>query len=472
MPELRRKEIDCLYWHHRPNQSGYDTSIDMNHTLSVPQPTPGEPPALRSPGKLPPSLNRWTVAATVAGNALEFYDFLTYSTFAVYIGHAFFPTDSAFASLLLTLATFGVGFLTRPLGALLIGAYADRSGRRPALMLTISLMAIGTLALVLTPSYARIGVWAPAILIVARLVQGLALGGEVGPSTAVLLECAPSGSRGLFVSWQNASQGIAVCAAGLVGAALSTILDPAHMAGWGWRVPFALGLVIVPVGLYIRRRLPETLEAPGSRGSAAVLGLLWDQHRRLLMLAVLVLMCLTISTYVSNYMTTYALTTLGMPASQAMLATITNGAIMAAGAILGGKLSDRYGRRLVMIAPRVMLLAAVYPAFLLLMSVSTPVVLMLVTALLTLLGVLSGAAALTMLTETFPNEVRSSGLAIAYATAVSVFGGTTQFVIAWLIGVTGDRLSPAYYVIATSIVGLWAMLKLPEALRPTTPQPA
>jgi MFS family permease len=434
--------------------------------LNIPVDVPVDPqtePARVSPTNPRQLLNRWGVAATVAGNALEFYDFLTYSTFAVYIGHAFFPTGNAFTSLLLTLATFGVGFFTRPLGGLLIGAYADRAGRRPALMLTISLMTVGTLGLVLTPSYASIGLSAPVILIVARLIQGLALGGEVGPSTAVLHECAPPGRRGLFVSWQNASQGIAVCTAGLVGLALSMVLDKGQLTAWGWRVPFALGLVIVPVGLYIRRRLPETLEAPGSRGSAAVLGMLWREHRQRVVLAVLIMMCLTISTYVSSYMTTYALTSLGMPASQAMLATIANGGVMAAGALLGGRLSDHFGRKPVMILPRIALVVAVYPAFLLLVTVTTPGVLVFVTVLLTLLGSLSGGATLTALTEAFPNQARSSGLAISYAIAVSVFGGTTQFMIAWLIGTTGDRLSPAYYVIVTSILGLWAMFKLPQS---------
>jgi MFS family permease len=422
-------------------------------------------PARVSPTKPRPLLDRWAVAATVAGNALEFYDFLTYATFAVYIGHAFFPTGNAFASLLLTLATFGVGFFTRPLGGLLIGAYADRAGRRPAMMLTISLMTVGTLGLVVTPPYASIGVLAPVILIVARLVQGLALGGEVGPSTAVLLECAPAGRSGLFVSWQNASQGVAICAAGLVGFALSTMLGKEQLASWGWRVPFAFGLAIVPVGLYIRRRLPETLEAPGSRGSAAVLVLLWRQHRQLLVLAVLIIMCLTISTYVTGYLTTYVLTTLGMPPSKAMFATIANGAVMVAGALWGGRLSDRFGRKPVMILPRIALVAAIYPAFLLLVTVTTTGILVFVTALLTLLGILSTAAALTALTEAFPNEARCSGLAISYAISVSVFGGTTQFIIAWLIGTTGDRLSPAYYVILTSVIGLWAMFKLPETFK-------
>jgi MFS family permease len=407
-------------------------------------------------------LDRWAIAATVAGNALEFYDFLTYSTFAVYISHAFFPTGNAFVSLLLTLATFGVGFVTRPLGGLLIGAYADRAGRRPALMLTITLMTVGTLALVVTPSYASIGLLAPFILILARLVQGLALGGEVGPSTAVLLECAPTGRRALFVSWQPASQGIAVLAAGVAGFALSTILSQQQLAAWGWRVPFALGLVIVPVGLYIRRRLPETLEVTGSRSSTAVLSLLWRHHRRPLVLAITIIMCLTVSTYATGYMTTYALTTLAMPASKAMFASIANGAVMAAGALLGGRLSDRFGVKPVMILPRVALAILVLPAFLLLLAVTTVGVLVFVTALLTLLSVLSAVATTAALAEMFPNEVRSSGVAIAYALSVTLFGGTTQFIIAWLIGMTGSRLSPAYYVIFTSAISLWAMFKLPQ----------
>jgi len=426
----------------------------------------------RPPVALAPSrVGGWLVAATVAGNALEFYDFLSYSAFAVYIGKAFFPTGNAFASLLLSLATFGVGFVTRPLGGVVIGAYADRAGRRPALVLTISLMALGTAALVLTPGYATIGIAAPLILVGARLIQGLALGGEVGPSTAVLLECAPARRRGIFASWQGASQGIAIFTAGVVGYVLSLLLTREQLADWGWRVPFALGLVIVPVGLFIRRRLPETLEAPGTRGSAAVLRTLWSEHRRPLVLAVLVIMCLTISTYVGNYMTTYALTVLGMPATQAMWGTVVNGAVMTCAALVGGLLSDRFGRKPVMIVSRVALMLAIYPAFALLVGFHTTWALILVTAAITLLGSVGGSAAIAALSEGFPNAVRGSGFAIAYAVSVSVFGGTTQFIIAWVVGVTGDPLSPTYYVIATSAISLWAMFLLPETFRLEFPAP-
>jgi MFS family permease len=416
-----------------------------------------EPPAIERP-----ILDRWAIGATVAGNALEFYDFLAYSFFAIYIGRAFFPTNSAFASLLLSLAIFGVGFFTRPLGGILIGAYADRVGRRAAMLVTISLMSVGTLGMVLTPPYSAIGMAAPALLVLARLVQGLALGGEVGPSTAVLLECASRGRRGQLTSWQGASQGLAILSVGLVGLVLSNTLSAPQLAAWGWRVPFAVGLLIVPVGLYIRRRLPETLETPRSRGGAEILGQLWRGHGRTLGLAVLIIMCLTISTYVTNYMTTYALTTLGMPASEAMWGALVNGATMFAGALLGGRLADRFGRKPVMLVPRIALVLAIYPAFAFLVGVRTTWALVVATALLTFLSILSAAAAMTAITESFPNAVRSSGLAISYAISVSVFGGSTQFVIAWLIGTTGDPLSPAYYVIATSVVSLWAMYQLPE----------
>ncbi|HEX4596906.1 MAG TPA: MFS transporter [Burkholderiaceae bacterium] len=413
-----------------------------------------------------PRLDRWAVAATVAGNALEFYDFLTYSFFAVYIGRAFFPSGSEFVSLLLSLATFGVGFVTRPLGGLLIGAYADRAGRRPALMLAIGLMAVGTLALAATPSYASIGFAAPVILVSARLVQGLALGGEVGASTAVLLECAEPGRRGALASWQSASQGIAIVAAGIAGVGLAAVLTKEQLADWGWRVPFALGLVIVPIGLIIRRRLPETLlERPGTRGEAAVLRLLRRDHRGSLLWAILVIMCFTVTIYVSNYMTTFALTSLALPPSKAMWATLVQGVAIVVAAVLGGRLSDLFGRRPVMIISRVVLMVAIYPAFLFLVAEKTVWALVAVTVLISALTTLGAAPAIVAIAEMFPNAVRSSGLALSYSVSVAAFGGTTQFVIAWLIHVTGDPLSPAYYVIVSSVVSLWAMFRLPETFR-------
>lgn len=403
------------------------------------------------------------LAAAAAGNALEFYDFLTYSFFALYIGKAFFPTDSAFASLLLSVATFGIGFLTRPIGGVLIGAYADRVGRKPALLLTIGLMAAGTLAIVVTPSYASIGVAAPFILVAARLLQGLAIGGEVGPASAVLLEGAPPGQRALYSSLQPASQGAAAFAAGVVGLTLATVLSKEQLESWGWRVPFALGLLIVPVGFFLRRSLPETLEVPaGERSSTEVLGVILQRHRRPLVLMVLVAMCLNITSYVVIYMTTYAQSTLGMPPSSSMLVPVVVGLVGVPAAIFGGRLSDRFGRRRVMIVSRVAVMAIIYPAFLFLVRERTATALVLATALLGLLGAPGGVAVLTAMGEIFPSEVRSSGMSLAYATSVTVFGGTTQFAIARLVGVTGNPLAPALYVMGASEISLWTMFQLPE----------
>jgi MFS family permease len=397
------------------------------------------------------------VAATVAGNALEFFDFVTYAFFAVYIGQTFFPASDPFNSLLASVAVFGVGFVFRPLGGIVIGAYADRAGRRPAMLLTIVLITVGTMGLALTPSYASIGIAAPIIVIVCRLVQGLALGGEVGPASVFLIEAAPDGRRGFYSSWQLASQGIAVLAAGILGLVLSLALDKESLSAWGWRVPFMLCLLLVPVAFYLRRAMPETLEE-GAEVKPARLG----DHVKVIVLAVLLILGGTVSTYVSNYMTTYAISTLHLPSSVSLTATVVGGVALFVGALAGGWLADRYGRRVTMLWPRLLLTLTAWPLFLLLARQPSAGTLYFATIMLTVLTAIGSAASLVVIPELLPKSIRATGLSIAYAIGVSLFGGSTQFVITWLLKVTGDPTSPAWYVTVTSVITLAAMWVMPE----------
>ncbi len=251
------------------------------------------------------------VVAVVIGNWLEFYDFLVFTFFAVMIGDAFFPGESAIGRLLGALATFGVGFFTRPLGAVIIGAYADRAGRRAAMTLTLMLMALGSGLVAFTPSYAQIGLAAPLVLVLARLIQGFSCGGEVGPATAYLLESAPIEKRAALTAWQGYSQQLALIMGSLVGVALTMSLTREQLYLWGWRVPFVLGVFIAPVGLYIRARLPETIHRAETHGSGrAVLADLVRHHSRAVVLGILIISGGTISTYVFTYMNTFAITTL------------------------------------------------------------------------------------------------------------------------------------------------------------------
>lgn len=401
------------------------------------------------------------VAATVAGNAFEFYDFVTYAFFAVYIGQAFFPASTPYASLLLSVGVFGVGFVFRPLGGVLIGAYADRAGRRPAMLLTIALITVGTIGLAVTPSFQTIGIAAPILVIVCRLVQGLALGGEVGPASAFLIEIAPPGRRGFYASWQLASQGMAAFAAGLLGLALSVVLTKQQLGDWGWRVPFLLSLLLIPLALYLRRSMPETLEHGSSRGGLPREKL--SRHSRLIVLAVLLILGGTVSTYVGTYMTTYAIATLHFQPAAALTATVVGGFCTLVFSLVGGRLSDTYGRRPVMLVPRIVLAVVIYPCFLLLDAAPSPAMLFAVTAAITILTAMSAAPALAIIPELLPLSIRASGLAIAYAVGVSLFGGSTQFVITWLIGATGDPTSPAWYVTLTSIATIFAIWAMPES---------
>lgn len=404
---------------------------------------------------------RKVVAATVIGNALEFYDFVTYAFFAVYIGKAFFPASTPMGSLLLSVAVFGVGFVSRPLGGILIGAYADRAGRKPAMLLTIGLITLGTMGLALTPSYESIGLAAPIIVVLCRLVQGLALGGEVGPSSAFLIESAPAHQRGLYGSWQLASQGAAGFVAGGFGMLLTSTLTPAELQAWGWRVPFVVGMLLIPLAIYLRRAMPETLEMAPAASSGGVPPTL-RAHRRLIVLSILAVLGGTVSTYVGNYMTTYAITTLKFEPTMAMAATVVGGLSTVVFALLGGWLSDRVGRKPVMLVPRLLAALLSYPAFMLLVELKTPAALFGVTILLGALTALSGAASLVAIPELFPRRIRAIGMSIAYAVGVALFGGTTQFVVTWLIGATGNPASPALYVTATSLIAAIGMYLLPE----------
>lgn len=404
---------------------------------------------------------RSVVAAAVAGNALEFYDFVTYAFFAVYIGKSLFPEYTAYVSLLMSVGVFGIGFLARPLGGVVFGLMGDRIGRRASLIVTIVLMTAGTLGVALTPSFSSIGIAAPVIVVIARLVQGLALGGEIGPSSAFLVESAPAGKRGLYASWQLGSQGAGILVAGLMGVLFSRVLSHAEMLAWGWRVPFLIGLLIVPLAVYMRRAMPETLHARPNAHTA-------PRHRaskapgKLVIIAVGVILGGTVSTYVGNYMTTYAITALKMPAAVAMGATVAVGLFTLIFSIVGGWLCDRYGRKPIMVWPRVVAAVATVPAFLLLNAVPTPLTLVLVSAFLAALTAISGAASLVAIPEAFARRHRALGLGVAYAVGVSIFGGTTQFIITWLIHATGNAVAPAWYVTIASFITAIAMLAMPE----------
>ncbi len=409
-----------------------------------------------------PPITRTHVAAAVMGNALEFYDFTVYTVFAVDIGKAFFPNHTPYMGLLLSLLTFGAGFATRPLGAVVIGMIADRVGRRPALLLSFGLMGLAIIALASTPSYAVIGIAAPIIVVSLRLIQGFALGGEVGPAMAFLIEAAPVRSRGLVGSWQSASQSVASLVGGFVGVVVAMVMTEAMVAVWGWRIAFWIGALVLPVGLIIRRSLPETLHHQETPSEAHPDSASWLAHWPIFVLGLMTILAFTTSTYVRLFMTTYAQATLHMASSAAYAASIVNGACGIVFTLLGGWLSDKVGRKPAMIWPMVVYLLVTYPAFALLVKNHDPLTLWVVTGLVSALGSLSAGSALVWLTEGLRKEIRSAGMGSLYATAVAVFGGTTQPLLVWLMHVTNQPLAPAYYLMATTVIGLIAMLLMRE----------
>jgi MFS family permease len=404
------------------------------------------------------------VLGATIGNMLEFYDFVTYSFFATQIGHTFFPSKSEFASLLLSLATFGAGFITRPIGAVVIGSYSDRAGRRPAMTLSFAMMGIAILVLAITPAYEAIGVAAPIVVILARLAQGFSLGGEVGPTTAYLMEAASANHRGLAVSFQPASQQVAATAGALVGEILSLTMTSDALDSYGWRIAFLLGAATLPVGLWLRRTLPETLhreETPAVNQSAEAATTLRG-NTRLLVLGLLILASGTIITYVTQYMTTYAQHTLHVDAPLAFATTVVSNGIGIAAAFLGGWLADRAGRWPIMVWPQLAALLITYPVFLWVVESRNSAALLGGLGLLALIGSIPYSAFYVALAEGLPKNIRGGAFATIYAVAIATFGGTAQLVVAWLTEVTGNALAPAWYLLLATAVGLCAMILMPE----------
>ncbi len=418
------------------------------------------------------------VVAAALGNALEFYDFTVYGVFATMIGREFFPSSNPHVSLLLSLATFGVGFFARPLGGILIGAYADRFGRRPAMTVTILLMASGTGVIGILPGYAQIGIAAPILLIVARLIQGFSAGGEMGPATTFLLESSPPGSRCFYGSWQLASQNMGVIISGLLGVTLAALLPAQATDAWGWRVPFLVGILIAPLGVYIRRNLGETLDDGVAHATMlAVLGDILANHWRNVLLCVMVISGSTVTQYFFQYTTTYAITTLGFGHEVAMGATLTGGVVGTMFALVGGILADRYGLKLIAVAPRIVATALLYPALMLVVSLHSPALFLVVVAVLMTFQAMAGGAVITMIPMIFPAATRTSGLSISYALGVTLFGGTAQVVFTWIIGATGDKLSWVWYIVAMSSLCIvaTASIRLPDersAFARSAPRPA
>ena len=396
------------------------------------------------------------ILAAVMGNALEFYDFITYSFFAIQIGHAFFPSKDSYVSLLASLGVFGAGFFTRPLGGWLLGWYADKVGRRASMMLSYVMMGSAITAMALIPPYAMIGVWAPVLVVLARLVQGFSLGGEVGSIMAFLTEAAAPNKRGFVVAWQGASQLIAATVGSSVGLLLSLVMSAHGLDAYGWRIAFLLGALTVPFGLMLRRTLPETLDAPEAPASGS-------SPVRIVVLAVMILAGGTISTYVLNYMTTFAQQSLHLGPTVAFLATMLPNAVAIPVALMAGTASDRIGRRPVMIWPQLIYVLAILPAFFLMVRHPSGLTVVGGACLISILSVVSTSSFYVAFSESLPKGVRSRAMATTYGLSIAIFGGSAQGLVTWLIHATGRPEAAGAYMFVSAVIALVAMCLILES---------
>src|SRR5271169_6863637 len=406
-----------------------------------------------------PSMYRMIVAATI-GNVLEWFDFVVYGFFAVTIAEVFFPAGNPTVSLLITFGAFGLAYFVRPLGAIVVGGFTDRAGRKNGLLLSIALMVIGTTLMAVTPGYATIGLAAPIMLTLARLLQGFSVGGEFGSAVSFLAEHG-GGRRGFSASWQFATGGMVVVLASVFGVTLTTLLTHQQLVDWGWRIPYFFGMLVGPAGLYIRAKVvetPEFLEAE-VRPTMPISDLL-RRHPLPVLLALGISIISNSSFYILAYIPTYGVKTLHLPAYVGFVATLIGGAILAIGCPLAGHWSDKIARPRIMVITCWLFVLTSYPAFYLMAAWPSLAALIVAVAWLQMIKAGYSGVLPSLLAEQFPVEVRAIGVSLSFSTAVSIFGGLAPLVATWLIVQTGDSLAPSYYLIFTALLSLIALIAI------------
>jgi MFS family permease len=403
----------------------------------------------------------WSVVRVSSGNFLEMYDFMVFGYYATAIGNAFFPSGNPFLSLMLSLMTFGAGFLMRPLGAIVLGAYTDHHGRRAGLILTLTLMSVGIFSIACTPGYATIGLLAPLLVLIGRLLQGFSAGMELGGVSVYLSEIATPGHKGFYVSWQSGSQQVAVMFAALVGVVLSSILPPEKMTAWGWRVPLLLGCGIIPFLFRLRRSLQETDEfvARKHRPTTSEIFRSLTANWAVVVIGTMMVTMTTVSFYmITAYTPTFGSSVLHLASNDSLVVTLCVGASNLFWLPVMGALSDRIGRRPLLLVFTVLMLVTAYPAMLWLVREPSFSRLLMVELWLSFLYGSYNGAMVVFLTEIMPIDVRTSGFSLAYSLATAIFGGFTPALSTYMIHWTGNRAVPGLWLSLAAACGLIAAL--------------
>lgn len=401
---------------------------------------------------------RKAVISSSLGAALEWFDVIVYASFAVVIAHNFFPGGDNTLGLILTFATFAISYVIRPLGGMVLGSYADRRGRKNALTLTMMLMMIGTLIMAVAPTTSMIGPWAGVVILVSRLIQGFSAGGEFGTATTFLVETAPH-KKAFYSSWQVASQGASVFLASLFGYVLNTRLSHEALYSWGWRVPFFFGIIVGPVGLYIRAKLDETDDFKTSVPEKAPLKTTLTRHLGRVLTGAAVVGVATISIYLILYMPTFAVKNLGVSASAGYLGGIVAGLVTLITVPLIGHLADRVGPARVMTWAAVAAIVLAWPLFKLMVDHPSTLTLVLVVSALGVIMAFAFGPLPALMSSLFPAEIRATGMSLSYNLGVTLLGGIAPLVLTWLISTTGSLDAPSYYYMTVAVLslgGLWS----------------